>query len=104
MIRRPPRSTLFPYTTLFRSGSVIRKRVCLPYRVLGAKSQLVAPAHNAEIITGSEDAAVGIAVRGPAEIREIECAGDLPNSRTVRIVGEGTDADIGRSQDCALVI
>src|SRR3712207_7150114 len=23
MIRRPPRSTLFPYTTLFRSGSVI---------------------------------------------------------------------------------
>src|SRR3712207_7923574 len=24
MIRRPPRSTLFPYTTLFRSGFVIR--------------------------------------------------------------------------------
>src|SRR3712207_7920411 len=24
MIRRPPRSTLFPYTTLFRSGSVVR--------------------------------------------------------------------------------
>src|SRR2546426_2313347 len=24
MIRRPPRSTLFPYTTLFRSGSVLR--------------------------------------------------------------------------------
>src|SRR3989475_13304434 len=23
MIRRPPRSTLFPYTTLFRSGSII---------------------------------------------------------------------------------
>src|SRR5687768_18189883 len=26
MIRRPPRSTLFPYTTLFRSGSVERER------------------------------------------------------------------------------
>src|SRR5258708_26611363 len=25
MIRRPPRSTLFPYTTLFRSGSIIRQ-------------------------------------------------------------------------------
>src|SRR2546422_7032335 len=25
MIRRPPRSTLFPYTTLFRSGGVGRK-------------------------------------------------------------------------------
>src|SRR2546422_7376231 len=26
MIRRPPRSTLFPYTTLFRSASVAMKR------------------------------------------------------------------------------
>src|SRR2546421_9465755 len=26
MIRRPPRSTLFPYTTLFRSGGVPRVR------------------------------------------------------------------------------
>src|SRR2546423_6112224 len=25
MIRRPPRSTLFPYTTLFRSGSAVRE-------------------------------------------------------------------------------
>src|SRR2546422_5028224 len=24
MIRRPPRSTLFPYTTLFRSGNLLR--------------------------------------------------------------------------------
>src|SRR3989442_14580059 len=34
MIRRPPRSTLFPYTTLFRSPSpprcTIRRRVCGP--------------------------------------------------------------------------
>src|SRR2546427_7867622 len=29
MIRRPPRSTLFPYTTLFRSGGNIR---CRPAR------------------------------------------------------------------------
>src|SRR5947209_20589971 len=34
MIRRPPRSTLFPYTTLFRSNalesrrSIIRRRLC----------------------------------------------------------------------------
>src|SRR5256885_10234480 len=25
MIRRPPRSTLFPYTTLFRSSGIVRK-------------------------------------------------------------------------------
>src|SRR3712207_7401513 len=29
MIRRPPRSTLFPYTTLFRSGRC-RRRGCTP--------------------------------------------------------------------------
>src|SRR3972149_9098099 len=28
MIRRPPRSTLFPYTTLFRSGSPGRRASC----------------------------------------------------------------------------
>src|SRR3712207_8927418 len=33
MIRRPPRSTLFPYTTLFRSGREARKRARL--EVLG---------------------------------------------------------------------
>src|SRR5438874_8440042 len=42
MIRRPPRSTLFPYTTLFRSRGICRISVfhtrtpfvkpCLPYR------------------------------------------------------------------------
>src|SRR3712207_9396950 len=28
MIRRPPRSTLFPYTTLFRSREIIEERGC----------------------------------------------------------------------------
>src|SRR3712207_8637811 len=27
MIRRPPRSTLFPYTTLFRSGKLLERAV-----------------------------------------------------------------------------
>ena len=30
MIRRPPRSTLFPYTTLFRSGLWTRKALSVP--------------------------------------------------------------------------
>src|SRR3712207_7327127 len=30
MIRRPPRSTLFPYTTLFRSLRLLRRRPQLP--------------------------------------------------------------------------
>src|SRR3989449_11517595 len=32
MIRRPPRSTLFPYTTLFRSGTARRHRLHRRYR------------------------------------------------------------------------
>src|SRR2546426_2159125 len=37
MIRRPPRSTLFPYTTLFRSAAVPAQcNVTLPHRARGA--------------------------------------------------------------------
>src|SRR5438445_13062128 len=35
MIRRPPRSTLFPYTTLFRSGSTHRAPQSIPDRPAG---------------------------------------------------------------------
>src|SRR3712207_8982727 len=38
MIRRPPRSTLFPYTTLFRSQRHIHHGVRLPGRVLTSNS------------------------------------------------------------------
>src|SRR3712207_9154300 len=37
MIRRPPRSTLFPYTTLFRSG-LAAALVAAGHRVRGAES------------------------------------------------------------------
>src|SRR2546422_2507584 len=43
MIRRPPRSTLFPYTTLFRSLLVLARDVrhggIAAHRVLGARGQ-----------------------------------------------------------------
>src|SRR3712207_9560149 len=42
MIRRPPRSTLFPYTTLFRSlRNVIRQRELAPLREAGVVHQVV---------------------------------------------------------------
>src|SRR3989442_6175677 len=34
MIRRPPRSTLFPYTTLFRSGGGRKPEPCMKVKVL----------------------------------------------------------------------
>src|SRR5256886_15420998 len=33
MIRRPPRSTLFPYTTLFRSMTTARPQQCYDHRL-----------------------------------------------------------------------
>src|SRR3712207_7433321 len=36
MIRRPPRSTLFPYTTLFRSGLFVGEGYRLPFPVAEA--------------------------------------------------------------------
>src|SRR5947209_10971877 len=46
MIRRPPRSTLFPYTTLFRS-SFRRKRRARALRVDASAERLAADAENA---------------------------------------------------------
>src|SRR3712207_8800450 len=37
MIRRPPRSTLFPYTTLFRSGVLKHPEVVELFEQLGAR-------------------------------------------------------------------
>src|SRR3989454_10866896 len=50
MIRRPPRSTLFPYTTLFRSRSerhlhdaVLASALGFVHRLVGLAEQLVGP-------------------------------------------------------------
>src|SRR5438309_3663573 len=38
MIRRPPRSTLFPYTTLFRSGFFLSPRAADASKLIGAEA------------------------------------------------------------------
>src|SRR2546430_11496556 len=43
MIRRPPRSTLFPYTTLFRSLSVTPIQVAMAYGALANDGLLLQP-------------------------------------------------------------
>src|SRR2546426_2560768 len=45
MIRRPPRSTLFPYTTLFRSAAAAEFRALLA-RLQGAGRVVVLATHN----------------------------------------------------------
>src|SRR3712207_8312374 len=56
MIRRPPRSTLFPYTTLFRSGDLAGVRVERPVRGHGLDDVHVAGEDNrlAGRVPGSE--------------------------------------------------
>src|SRR3712207_8137049 len=47
MIRRPPRSTLFPYTTLFRSWEDLRRKHGLATS-WGLESELISPQECAE--------------------------------------------------------
>src|SRR3712207_7820827 len=64
MIRRPPRSTLFPYTTLFRSRArIVRNGACCVY-----KGALMRQSERKRAISGDcpLDGAVGIAFDGAA--------------------------------------
>src|SRR5258708_24750423 len=55
MIRRPPRSTLFPYTTLFRSPSVLVQFILNPGRVffdvIASKKRLLAAEQQERFVT-----------------------------------------------------
>src|SRR2546422_3841439 len=65
MIRRPPRSTLFPYTTLFRSIDELRDAVVR--RAGDAHSGLDRPQHEvARVLVGARRAAV------PGVVRDVD--------------------------------
>src|SRR5947207_8899210 len=48
MIPRPPRSTLFPYTTLFRSGLSRPALVCSPYSIAERAETSASPSLRSE--------------------------------------------------------
>src|SRR5690348_17923549 len=76
MIRRPPRSTLFPYTTLFRSRSVgIGDRREVAVLVVLVARRLACPVH-----TGHDPACVVVPVRRRPAGRVGE-AGDRKSTR-----------------------
>src|SRR5256885_12296780 len=75
MIRRPPRSTLFPYTTLFRSvleaGALLVQLVQRPAARLGEREDLRPQIGGAVRREGDRDPAVGGAGGlDPADARE----------------------------------
>src|SRR3712207_8175453 len=65
MIRRPPRSTLFPYTTLFRSVGEEQPHVHPRLRPLGQRAPHVAVGD--EVRRGEVDAFPRARQRGPVE-------------------------------------
>src|SRR5258708_29131583 len=67
MIRRPPRSTLFPYTTLFRSYSAraVRVATATPVAVLCAFAVPVTSAN-------AHNTATGVAVRSEEHTSELQ--------------------------------
>src|SRR3712207_6879276 len=73
MIRRPPRSTLFPYTTLFRSERAERRRRALDHEREGHVLELDLPA------------------RGPQSARDVVDARLAPGQpgRAIAAVGGG---------------
>src|SRR2546430_10436569 len=52
MIRRPPRSTLFPYTTLFRSGHHLARPLALAHLVIDAGDLAGRGQHERERVLG----------------------------------------------------
>src|SRR3712207_7593033 len=83
MIRRPPRSTLFPYTTLFRSdqrvgraGSDLRRDAVLPLRSLPAREpcpRLVhPPASGCSLRVGGRTHVAGARARSEEHTSELQ--------------------------------
>src|SRR6266404_6781220 len=83
MIRRPPRSTLFPYTTLFRSAAAVRRPAHRRRGVHGVGGDGYAGRHQPRAITGGRGAALaapnddaGRVVPLPARYRAGEVSAD----------------------------
>src|SRR3712207_7830394 len=81
MIRRPPRSTLFPYTTLFRSQAV------LPGGGGGAGDMVRERGFGDGLGGGGGDAGVQPAVRQPRSVheREADAAGEQGDRKSTRL-------------------
>src|SRR3712207_7941673 len=77
MIRRPPRSTLFPYTTLFRSGRRRRRRAHGPRAVEGQALRGLPAAHDVRGRGGHRRGPGG--ARRDRRLRSEEATSELPS-------------------------
>src|ERR1041385_8070946 len=70
MIRRPPRSTLFPYTTLFRSRSAGSRRARASTRISSATTVISSPCTRSEEHTSELQSRLHLVCRLLLEINE----------------------------------
>src|SRR2546422_7596242 len=93
MIRRPPRSTLFPYTTLFRSvldlGRIDLKRVRVPSAAQLDRGGVPARAVRVEVL--SEDPPRALALPQDASTRPVA----HQNERVGIVIVQGARRDFG---------
>src|SRR3712207_8166680 len=105
MIRRPPRSTLFPYTTLFRSVEVITG-VCTT--VAEAKADLAGTV--AEVRAAAERRGLGLMCAGTHPITDWQTQQISPRERYLQLVEKmqwlarrlqifGVHVHVGRSEE-----
>src|SRR3712207_8790689 len=85
MIRRPPRSTLFPYTTLFRSGRAVH--VHRPQeRALLRLAELAEQGHvRGEVLADQLPDGVGVAAAGDEQLRTGLPADDGADRKSTRL-------------------
>src|SRR5258708_14142877 len=77
MIRRPPRSTLFPYTTLFRSGQVVSSQPVVahcdaPEVLQPVECSFDAPAKLVEALAEAERLLPGASKRSEEHTSELQ--------------------------------
>src|SRR2546425_6206557 len=72
MIRRPPRSTLFPYTTLFRSNKATPFGPGNPHPLFDRKTELVWEGKYDEYGNRREVDAAGLAMRSEEHTSELQ--------------------------------
>src|SRR6266704_6884158 len=97
MIRRPPRSTLFPYTTLFRSGAPVRA-------LLAGEADLAVGGVGALVDQGAPGDRVALAVAGDGGIAVVgvglqQVAVDLDDRDVAQVAGGAAQARPGGAGD-----
>src|SRR5947208_11359141 len=72
MIRRPPRSTLFPYTTLFRSAAEAKKLSIVPWPIASSSGRQRSIAAGQGTIAVGEDPARANVPRSEEHTSELQ--------------------------------